>query len=525
MIPRRFFYALDVTVILAAFATAYVLVPLVHPLLLGPHGLLRTPTIDALFAPAVSTGRLPTVHSLLWILLVVGVAILTIQTAVGNCEPLINRSRTRVVAACFLATLGGLSLASLTLVTLNGPYWSRLFAFLFALTTAVGLSSCRLGLRDYCTWRRAAGRYTRHVLLVGADAPLEWLSRHFAERVHPNEYRVFGHVHVNTSSAPVPGATSEFASVLSSTVHHPETHPTEWRREVVDSTSSVPTLLGPVSQVGELLVHCPIHDVVVAYPSSGGGWLQQIVKDCDYFRVRLLIVPEVLLFGELRDLHVRYRSEQLGLPAIVLAPPYWDSAAVFGKRVLDIAASGALLLILSPVFLAIAVAIKLTTPELPVLYPWRVVGQNGKRFTGYKFTTMVADADQRRAELASLNEMIGPVFKIRNDPRVTPLGRFLRKYSLNELPQLWSVLKGDMSLVGPRPVWPHELERFEFWHKRKLSIRPGITCLWQVRGRNRIRDFDDWVRMDLEYIESWSLWLDLKILVRTAWAVLAGTGS
>jgi len=117
------------------------------------------------------------------------------------------------------------------------------------------------------------------------------------------------------------------------------------------------------------------------------------------------------------------------------------------------------------------------------------------------------------------------VFKITNDPRVTPLGRVLRKYSLNELPQLWSVFKGDMSLVGPRPAWPHELQRYELWHKRKLSVMPGITCLWQVRGRNRISNFDDWVRMDLEYIENWSLWLDCKLIALTAWAVIAGTGS
>ena len=138
---------------------------------------------------------------------------------------------------------------------------------------------------------------------------------------------------------------------------------------------------------------------------------------------------------------------------------------------------------------------------------------------------MQADADERKAELETHNEMTGPVCKMKNDPRMTPLGRFLRKYSLNELPQLLSVFKGDMSLVGPRPAFRHELERYEFWHKRKLSIRPGITCLWQIRGRNKITNFDDWVRMDLEYIDHWSLWLDFRILVRTAWVVIAGTGS
>jgi lipopolysaccharide/colanic/teichoic acid biosynthesis glycosyltransferase len=138
---------------------------------------------------------------------------------------------------------------------------------------------------------------------------------------------------------------------------------------------------------------------------------------------------------------------------------------------------------------------------------------------------MQPDADARKSELMDRNEMRGPVFKIKDDPRVTRLGRFLRKYSLNELPQLWSVFKGDMSLVGPRPAFRHELERYELWHKRKLTVRPGITCLWQVRGRNKISDFDEWVRMDLEYIDNWSLWLDVKILIWTARAVVGGTGS
>jgi lipopolysaccharide/colanic/teichoic acid biosynthesis glycosyltransferase len=137
---------------------------------------------------------------------------------------------------------------------------------------------------------------------------------------------------------------------------------------------------------------------------------------------------------------------------------------------------------------------------------------------------MVRDADERKAALIRQNEMRGPVFKMTRDPRTTSVGRILRKYSLDELPQLYSVLKGDMSLVGPRPAFMNELERYEFWQKRKLSIRPGITCLWQVNGRNEVADFDEWVRLDLQYIDNWSLWLDVKILVRTAWAVVAGSG-
>jgi lipopolysaccharide/colanic/teichoic acid biosynthesis glycosyltransferase len=240
--------------------------------------------------------------------------------------------------------------------------------------------------------------------------------------------------------------------------------------------------------------------------------------------VLLRIVPEALL-REQHTLRTFYPFAALNLPAVVLTPPHWDSDALFLKRLMDLAVSSFMLFLLSPLFLGVAVAIKLTTPKLPVFYRWRVVGQSGVEFTGYKFTTMVSDADERKPDLMDHNEMSGPVFKMKDDPRVTPLGRFLRKFSINELPQLYSVLKGDMSLVGPRPAFRHELERYEFWHKRKLSIRPGMTCLWQIRGRNKIANFDDWVRMDLEYIDNWSLWLDLKILFRTAWVVVRGTGS
>jgi lipopolysaccharide/colanic/teichoic acid biosynthesis glycosyltransferase len=139
---------------------------------------------------------------------------------------------------------------------------------------------------------------------------------------------------------------------------------------------------------------------------------------------------------------------------------------------------------------------------------------------------MITNAEQFKAELAAMNEMSGPVFKVTNDPRVTPMGKFLRKYSLDELPQLWNVLRGEMSLVGPRPLPVDEVRRFnDLAHRRRLSVKPGLTCLWQISGRNQISDFKDWVRLDLEYIDNWSLWLDVKILLKTVPVVLIGTGA
>ncbi|MBI5715330.1 MAG: sugar transferase [Chloroflexi bacterium] len=193
------------------------------------------------------------------------------------------------------------------------------------------------------------------------------------------------------------------------------------------------------------------------------------------------------------------------------------------KRLFDFAFSFLLLIALLPFFLVVAIAIKLGSPG-PVFYRWKVVGRRGRPFTGYKFRTMVEGADELKLNLTEQNEMIGPVFKLNDDPRITPFGKFLRKYSLDEFPQLWSVIKGDMSLVGPRPPLQSEYRQFTEWQKQKLLVKPGITCLWQINGRNKINDFDHWVELDLKYIRERSFWLDLKILAKTIPVVLRGTG-
>lgn len=193
------------------------------------------------------------------------------------------------------------------------------------------------------------------------------------------------------------------------------------------------------------------------------------------------------------------------------------------KRLMDIAVSAGLLVVLALPLAVIAVLVKATSKG-PVFYACHWVGQGERPFTGYKFRTMVVGAEAMEAQLQDRNEMKGPAFKLTDDPRVTSLGRTLRKYSLDELPQLWSVLKGDLSLVGPRPPRQHEFAQFTDFQKQKLAVKPGITCLWQVEGRHRINDYDDWVARDLDYIRRWSLWLDIQILAKTAVVVFRGTG-
>ncbi len=220
----------------------------------------------------------------------------------------------------------------------------------------------------------------------------------------------------------------------------------------------------------------------------------------------------------------RTRMEELdGVPLLTFSTAPEGPLALSVKRSMDVILASSLIMLSLPVIAGIALLIKLTEGGR-VLYTQTRCGLNGRRFTMYKIRTMVEGAESRQGDLLHLNEMDGPVFKLRQDPRVTNLGRFLRRFSLDELPQLLNVLRGDMSLVGPRPPIPDEVARYQRWQRRRLSMKPGLTCLWQISGRNQL-DFDRWMELDLQYIDSWSPWLDLKILLKTVPAVLTGRGA
>jgi len=204
-----------------------------------------------------------------------------------------------------------------------------------------------------------------------------------------------------------------------------------------------------------------------------------------------------------------------------LPHPGW---AVAVKRAIDLTGALIFMPLLLILFAVAGTGIKLSSPG-PVLFRQKRFGLHGNIFTMYKFRTMYKDADQRKEELRKFNIIKGPAFKLENDPRVFPFGRFLRRFSLDEFPQFYNVLKGEMSMVGPRPLPLAEGRRLEEWQQKRLNMKPGLTCLWQVRGRSTIKKFDTWARMDLEYIDAWSLALDLKILIKTVWVVLTGYGA
>jgi len=216
-------------------------------------------------------------------------------------------------------------------------------------------------------------------------------------------------------------------------------------------------------------------------------------------------------------------GEFMGFPAVVYSCVARDRWHMLGKKCLDYLGALVGIMLAIPVGLLTAIAIKLEDGG-PIFFRQTRSGINGKPFKLYKFRTMVADAEKLKDKLLKKNEMSGPVFKIKSDPRITRVGSLLRKTSLDELPQFINILRGEMSLVGPRPPLPSEVVKYDRWQRRKLSVKPGLTCLWQINGRNQI-DFEDWMKLDLEYIDNWSLWLDTKILVKTLPAVLKGDGA
>lgn len=221
----------------------------------------------------------------------------------------------------------------------------------------------------------------------------------------------------------------------------------------------------------------------------------------------------------------RVSLEQLNqLPVITFNPVKELGAALVIKYALDRILAAILLVLLAPVFAGLYLLIKASAWKEPAFYAQTRCGLHGRQFRLWKFRSMVPDADRVRTQLEDQNEMSGPVFKMQNDPRITTVGRFLRRYSLDELPQLWNVVRGDMCLVGPRPPLPQEVQRYDRWQRRRLSMKPGITCIWQVSGRNRL-SFEEWMAMDLEYIDNWTLMLDLRILAKTACVVVTGDGA
>jgi exopolysaccharide biosynthesis polyprenyl glycosylphosphotransferase len=285
-----------------------------------------------------------------------------------------------------------------------------------------------------------------------------------------------------------------------------------------DEVAGLP-VLGHADDLPQILQRLVVDEVIFVLSRRQLDEFEESFLLCSELGIRARVA---LYF---RHMKARVVLEELeGIPLLTFTNTPGAPFPLFLKRVQDITASALGMAVLAPLLPVIALAVKLSSRG-PVLYSQRRCGLNGRRFTLLKFRTMCDGADGRLDEVAHLNEVEGPAFKARRDPRVTPVGRILRRFSLDETPQLLNVLRGDMSLVGPRPPLPEEVERYERWQRRRLSMKPGLTGLWQVSGRAGLDDFNRWIALDLAYIDQWSLWLDLKILLKTIPAVLSTRGA
>jgi exopolysaccharide biosynthesis polyprenyl glycosylphosphotransferase len=364
------------------------------------------------------------------------------------------------------------------------------FLVVFWATTSSVTVLGRFMLRCVLQRIRLAGRNLRHVLIVGTNSRALAFA-HLIATQRGHGYRLIGF------------ADDEWAGLGD-----------------VKSRDGY-RLVANLNEVGSFLRENVIDEVVIALPlKSLYAQASYIVALCEEQGIVVRLLPQVF---SLRI--ARAEIEEIeGHPTATIYCGGMRGWPVGAKRVLDFCGALFLLILLSPLFLLVALAIKLRSPG-PVLFVQERVGLNKRLFRLYKFRTMIPDAELKHAEVAHLNEATGPVFKIKNDPRITRVGRFLRRTSIDELPQLVNVLKGDMSLVGPRPLPVRDYQGFdEDWQRRRFSVCPGITCLWQVEGRSSLT-FDRWMKLDLHYIDNWSLWLDAKILLKTIPAVLKGSGA
>jgi exopolysaccharide biosynthesis polyprenyl glycosylphosphotransferase len=277
----------------------------------------------------------------------------------------------------------------------------------------------------------------------------------------------------------------------------------------------------PMSELVDLLHEHSANGVLVASQHAFFGQIEAAIEVCEREGVEVWLLADFFK----TQLSRTTVDDFYGRPMLVFRTGPETSWQALAKWGIDLTGSFLLLCMLCPFMALFALLIRRSSPG-PVFFRQSRSGLNGEPFVMLKFRSMCSDAEQRKQELEALNEMSGPVFKVTNDPRVTAIGRFMRKYSIDEWPQLINVLRGEMSLVGPRPLPVDEVRRFDdLAHRRRLSVKPGLTCLWQISGRNNVKDFKEWVRLDLEYIDNWSLWLDFKILVRTIPVVLMGTGA
>lgn len=294
----------------------------------------------------------------------------------------------------------------------------------------------------------------------------------------------------------------------------------DFEPEMLNKKIMTHKVIGLVPDVPKILEKIIVDEIIFIVPRTWLGKIEQTLLYCEQVGKRVSIAIDLFTMQ-----FSRAQQTVVGdFPLLMFQTTTDKLIQLLLKRFLDIVISSILIFLISPVLITTALMIKLNSKG-PIIFRQTRCSLNGRTFTLYKFRTMVMNAETLLESLRKYNEMSGPVFKMANDPRVIKFGKFMRKFSIDELPQLINVLKGDMSIVGPRPPIPAEVKKYEPWQRRRLSMRPGLTCLWQVQGRNKIVKFDEWMKLDLEYIDTWSLWLDLRLFFQTIPIVIFGIGA
>ena len=418
------------------------------------------------------------------LLLVAALAFLGAAAWFGTYERLESARRRDVVKETLRQTLFAVVIVVLTQFLLRLDV-SRAFLGLFGALACLGLLVFRWNAGPLLRWFRQRFGAQHYVMIAGTGESARRLA-HLVEEAESFGMRLLGFLEERPAVAALQLA------------HEYPVH--------------------PLDELPQILRRRVIDEVIFAVPAADLPRLEETLLLCDEEGVRTRVALDIF-----PHVHSDVYLDRLGpAPLLTFSGAPHDELRLLLKRATDIACSALALVALAPLLLAVALAVKLTSPG-PVIFSQIRCGLNGRRFRLYKFRSMVANAEALKQQLMSRNER-ELVFKIRNDPRLTPIGKWLRKFSIDELPQLWNVLAGDMSLVGPRPAIPEEVEQYKRWQRRRLRMRPGLTCLWVVEGRDTV-DFETWMTLDMRYIDNWSLALDWKIILRTIPQVVIGRGA
>jgi len=381
---------------------------------------------------------------------------------------------------------GGLLLASIAYAT-KSEYISRVFILSFVIINALMLGVERFTIRAASWAIRKRGYNFRNVIIVGTEATAQEIAR-IIKNYDEWGLRLIGYVSVLGSS----------------------------HGKMIDGTN----IVGSLTDLESIVKNQVVDEVIFAVPGKRLDNLEDTLLMLEEHGINARIAsnafPHVIAKMTVEELET--------VPLLTFSTVPSNTVTLAFKRLFDIMIA-LLLIVLSAPFMLLAMLLIKTTSPGPVLFRQKRSGLQGRVFPLYKFRSMYIDAETKREEFEQYNEMEGPVFKMKDDPRITPVGHFLRKSSIDELPQLWNVLKGDMSIVGPRPPIPEEVAKYKRWQRRRLSMRPGLTCIWQISGRNKINDFNEWVRLDLLYIDTWSFVLDIKIFLKTIPVVLFRKGA